>query len=287
MNWKLAAAIPILLVIILGTLFLLGQPKTNDDGDIRYKDVNGDEYLPGDYVMPGSTAETQVYLPPGLSGGPTYPADFDACAGLPELQRDGCYRSYALLRNDRKGCDAATDVSTKDDCYISLATRTNDARLCDAVRIGKPECYNYVAIQTNNYALCDKGKEPRQQCYKAFAAKDFSLCAEGMDRYRCYDAITDGNSANCALIEDSSSFCYYNIARETNNAELCGRITDESRSTCIFKVALATNNLALCESLTDTRDNCVAWIAFNTNNKELCYRAGMEAQSCIADIEGA
>ena len=71
MDWKVAAAVPVLLVIILAGLFVFGQPRTQESG-VKYKDVNGNEYLPGDYVIPGGSDRGDALQPQagGANAGP-------------------------------------------------------------------------------------------------------------------------------------------------------------------------------------------------------------------------
>lgn len=277
-------AVPVLLILAIGIAVYFNQPKINKVDDVKYVDVNGDDYLAQEYITQdqegiGNDPITQK------DGNYFVPVKLSDCESRPQgEQRDTCYLLFTSITEKPEGCEKITDRVVKDDCFTRAAYLSKNAALCENVRFGYSQCYSDVATDTNNASLCEKTDFERRQCFAAVSARDGTLCAPSEDMSSCVFAVLDNNSQKCNEIHSYKSFCYHSIATETNNFSLCNKLSEPEKGSCIFRVALNTNNPNLCEYLADTRDSCVAWIAFNTNNKDLCLKAGAEAQSCIEDL---
>ncbi len=275
-------AVPALLIVALGVAVFLNQPKVSDVGDLGYIDVNGDEYLPEDYITPDEEGigDTEYIGPKSTYD---FPATIADCTGRVGGDRDTCLLLYSVMNEDGSGCGEMADSSLRDDCYYKAATVNNNETFCENVTLGKQRCYIDIAISTKNAGLCEKGRMNVDKCYDAVKAGDMAKCADSDDRKRCNDAVFYKDSTKCALLEREDAYCYYAIATENSNAALCAK-AGVSSGTCYFKIATETNNAAICNNLTDSKDNCVATVAYNTGNTQLCYQAGAERQSCLEDI---
>ncbi|HLC92702.1 MAG TPA: hypothetical protein VJH23_03270 [archaeon] len=277
-------AVPAILIVALGIALFLNQPKIAPVQGVEYTDVNGDEYLPGDYVTPEFEGIGDVRPEGGTDSDYDFPTLVSDCTNRPGVEKDRCLLLYSVMNEDGSGCSAMDDQILKDDCFAKAAAINGNESFCGEVGFAKQECYVDVAIVKNDASLCESGHLARDRCFEAVAAGDISLCANTDDMSICGFAVTDNNSLACSSLQVQDGYCYYTIARQTKNPVLCEK-SKNARSTCYFGIALETNNASLCENLTDTRDNCVAWVAFNTGDIRLCEQAGTERESCIQDIQ--
>src|SRR3989344_6148277 len=114
-------AVPAVLIEALGIAVYLNKPKVSDVGNLNYIDVNGDEYLPGDYVTPEQEGigNAEVSETGTDYDFPTTVAD---CTARPGSERDTCLLLYSVMNEDGSGCGAMSDPSLRDDCYYKSAT---------------------------------------------------------------------------------------------------------------------------------------------------------------------
>jgi len=276
-------AIPAILIIALGVAVYLNQPKVNEAGDVKYIDVNGDEYLSEDYVTNDelSTGDSEGELPDSEYDFPESVAD---CTGRAGIEKDRCLLIFSVLNESGEGCGAMSDPVLKSGCYHKTAEMNLNSNFCAFAGIEAQGCYIDIATQNNDASLCEKGHINMDQCYVAARTGDFELCPESVDRRTCNEAVSNNDPSICAQTETLDGFCYYTIATQTNNDTLCAKAKQGS-NTCYFKVALAKSDIRICDFMKENRDNCVAWIAFTKGDKGLCKQAGTEAQSCVEDIE--
>ncbi len=135
--------------------------------------------------------------------------------------------------------------------------------------------------------ICSKIKGTRNinircSCISAVAtkAKDKSLCrkipsAETEWRNVCYKEVakSKGDFSFCEKIGDESErgYCYFNIATETNNLELCKKINHSQFhyiDACIYKIAINTSNPELCDQIQNYREKMYCINEIKTKVKE-------------------
>lgn len=288
MNKKLMIflAVPAILVLALGIIFFINQPKVNPVPSYeKTVKVNGDEYPLEEYLMDEAPLN-QITNQKPKDFNYFIPVKLSDCLTRPIETRDNCYFTYTALSGDPKGCFNINDPTDRSDCFMGIAQLTGEKSYCENVKWGVSQCYVDVAINTGDASLCTWGDYEARQCYEAYKTKNPNNCAEGYDRRLCIQAIFDNNSELCNNIRTLNNYCYYSVATDTNSPSLCNKIKiPQIKENCFFEIALKTNNPEICENLEEVRDNCIAWIAYNTGNKQLCYKAGKEAQSCIEDVE--
>ncbi len=280
-------AVPVLLILALGTAFFLSQPKENPQqpDDSEYVDVNGDEYLRSEYVTDPVNELKNVGQ--GIPSDFIYPARLADCEAYNDASsKDKCYVLYAIRSNDVAGCESAKGVDSRDDCFFELAVQVKTPELCEKVNFGKEECYLNAAVETGNASLCGRSAANIGQCEKAVGSGRIEECPIGDDMHYCGDAVVGKDAGLCAKMRSYDEYCYLQVALKGGDSSLCNRAGD-AVDHCFFKIATTVNNEKVCEGIREreVRDNCVAWVAFNTGNRALCYQAGTEAQSCIEDIE--
>src|SRR3989344_4665989 len=213
-------AVPAILIVALGIVLLLNQPKVTSVDDPGYIDVDGDEYLPQDYI---TDDELQVgdteFL--GTASDYDFPESVSDCTGRGEGEKDSCLLIYSALNEDSAGCGAMDDPDLKQGCFHRAAEISLNADFCADAGIERQGCYVDVAVGKNDASLCPKGRMNIDQCNAAVQANDLALCPESVDRIHCNDAIVNNDPSQCGLTERLDGFCYYSIATQTADASLC------------------------------------------------------------------
>lgn len=94
-------------------------------------------------------------------------------------------------------------------------------------------------------------------------------------RYNCIEAaaIYSHNSTMCGLLPQSyNDYCYFNIAENTSNVYLCGKINDTLLSgQCYMYMANYTKDAGICSMMnTSDASKCRYGLAVETKNYTLC-----------------
>lgn len=130
---------------------------------------------------------------------------------------------------------------------VEEAKNKKDVEVC--YKIGKVRgnlnirymCITEVAVETKNESLCEKipsvGTNWKGACYSKISKSknDVSIC-EKIEN------------------EVEKNICYFDVAIETNNSELCKRVGYKQlpdADQCFYKIAINTLNQELCDQLQD------------------------------------
>ena len=110
--------------------------------------------------------------------------------------------------------------------------------------------------------------------YSSVTSRCNSLLIQ-QDRYRCIEsaAVSTRNSTMCAaLVGAYQDSCYLNIATNTTNPALCGKISSANVSDeCYIYMANQTDNPSMCSAVGGTLGSeCEYHIATSTNNTADC-----------------
>ncbi len=195
-----------------------------------------------------------------------------------------CLDFVALLTEDADFCNKILEESEKERCLSELAKQTGNYEICDNIkdRILKNHCligaYNNLSDETA-CELLDKDLIPvtKDQCYfkTAMNKKEESLCkSAGEFSNSCYYtlAIEKGNMEICDEVTDSDlrNYCYYYNSIKNSSVRPCQLISEDGfKNLCL---AEASEKSFYCDKISDSqlKKYCRKTIAYRTNNVELC-----------------
>ena len=121
---------------------------------------------------------------------------------------------------------------------IKVGIGLNDITLCQKVKseTWKNDCISVISIQTGNSAGCNTISDPKigAECLSSIGEKtnDSALC----------DMITVNEDTEFE-ISNKKDACYYSVATQKNNADLCNKISTNASLTkndCLCQIALNT-----------------------------------------------
>jgi len=151
----------------------------------------------------------------------------------------------------------------------------------------RPQCYVLEAIETKDSSLCHLANNQKNECIKRLAVmlKDKNLCQDVLDSDICIKQVNGElakqnlDSSLCAEAFEPEA-CYNLIAYQTQNAELCKKITSSNmKNSCLYDVATLSQNVELCDDVND-KDRCITSIAISKGDESLCQLA-TDTNNCI------
>src|SRR3989338_366836 len=222
----------------------------------------------------------------------------------------------ALQAKGGSGCD---QVSVKDDKVVcNMQTPVIEVSDCDKIDVSKElfgrgmliNCYAQVANEKGDLSICSRLEWPLSSvCYQGVAELkgDVSPCIEIKDPEGAKDnsGISDCISAvavkkedvsvcdkikglveeDAELEEQSTEFCYRDVAVAKKEDKLCGMIGDSGiRSYCLVYISPEKQSPALCEQIEDDeifgpslhKDLCFEYLAVFRTDAPLCEKIDAE-----------
>lgn len=77
-----------------------------------------------------------------------------ACGSLPAAERDACYKTLAVDRNNWEICKQINSTTEYERCMVILAQNTRNDVLCERLSLFADECHISVAGETGDFGLC-------------------------------------------------------------------------------------------------------------------------------------
>jgi len=124
--------------------------------------------------------------------------------------------------------------NNSNECYIYVAEQKNDIKICEfiAYEIEKNRCKSIITTKIGNPEGCNNLDAYKESCYLGIASStnNVSLCKfTGIFQNQCYSSIGTStlNISICEMATDEDGYrgtCITNIARNTNNINVCNRI---------------------------------------------------------------
>ena len=197
---------------------------------------------------------------------------------------DFCLNFVTLLTEDANFCEKIFEESEKERCLSELARQTGDYKICDNIknRILKNQCLINAYYNLNDQTACelldkDLTVATRDQCYfkTALNKKEENLCKKaGEFSDSCYYtlAIEKGNMEICDEMTDSDlrNYCYYYNSIKNSSVRPCQLISEDGfKNLCL---AEASEKSSYCDKIGDSqlKKYCFKTLAYRTNNVELC-----------------
>jgi hypothetical protein len=213
------------------------------------------------------------------------------------------YREEAIKKQDPTICEKIKLEGTKDYCYKDVGVIKEDLSICDKIqsRVIRNLCYEDVAEKKQVPDICERieDQSSRGSCYHrvAIARHDPALCEKTgfIQSYieECYRDIAketqDLNLCEKITIQNIKNLCYSDIAVIKKDASICEQYGID-KSFCYRQVAEAINDPAVCEKekTQPFRDFCFEEIAEDLKSLEICDR--IENQSikeiCYRKVKG-
>lgn len=189
---------------------------------------------------------------------------------------DGCYWSTAIENEDISICDKITDSRSMGSCYGNIIKETHDYEQCDLLisQISKDTCYLFMA---NSKEWCDKivEIESKNECHArviplSLNSNDCDIL-EGEHLALCYYRIgtLTGNGSLCEKISNLSEEsirlrgdCFIRVATKNSDFSLCNEAGSE-KDQCYYTIAMNTGNPDLCDLLSSSgsKDKCLSVLA--------------------------
>ncbi len=120
----------------------------------------------------------------------------DVCSSV--QNKDLCYRSYAVDKNDIYACGKIADTKIGNDCLLMTLISNEDTQSCTNLTLdGKNAtalCLSFVAINNSDYSICSQQTQYADACFSDIAEykKDISICNNVKDstlKSQCQDYI--------------------------------------------------------------------------------------------------
>lgn len=208
-------------------------------------------------------------------------------------ERNKCFNELGLKNFEELGikeqsisvCSKFDEQKTKDYCFSEIATRYEDESTCDLINDNeeKDKCYELVGVTSNDVSVCDKiqDQDDKNSCYLDVGVEklDISICEKisnvNLKVFRnltqlCIERITEKMNIqdlkkglgvfHCDNILEpyDNAMCYFNIAVEKQNAEICQFIDSHpTQNECYMKIATIKKDISICDKMTPTaREEC-------------------------------
>ena len=185
------------LLVLAGLFFVFGcvqEQPVEQEPEIRYVCSDGTVVLSADEcpvtdieydackVKTGSEKDSCFYSLAVQRQNTSLCNEIEANDTDEEYNKIGCAKDVALAKQDPEECKKLSDTNHVDDCYLLYAREIADYSLCDLIsRVGtKDACIDLIAADTLNWTLCDKiaGYTTRDRCYygAGLDTLDFKYC---------------------------------------------------------------------------------------------------------------
>ncbi len=224
--------------------------------------------------------------------------------------RDIMFLNKSLENNETETCFKIMSKELKNECFLNLAKNLRSIQLCDNIinikqsyedkftiipysrrTDPKDDCKKEVrnmmmqdALKFNNYTYCQND----QECKYEFATKlkDSNLCLELKEKNDiCFQEIAKSTNDTqlCEQIKDNSikQDCYYYFTSIYIDEKLCELIPDKKTNSCYFVVATNLSKSNLCKKAGEKETECYYKIALRENNLDLCENSGKKEGECI------
>jgi hypothetical protein len=278
---KMVAGIVLLVAVIVIAFFFFPQQPESED----FVETPEGEYETELYFTPEEIAEYEAIE--GVDVPPRTDKTLEECKNeIGGYAGEHCIIAVAYTQNNPFLCEEITDSEVRDLCYNDLAYFREAPEHCEKVMEDRGDCYYDLALKTKNHSFCEKANAGKKECISATNNNNAELCLSGTGYPLCIKAVQEKNTEWCEGYDYVKDSCYYDVATDTLDGSVCGKITldEEMKNTCYYKIATETNNVQYCTRMSENKENCIAQIAINTNNETLCNQAGTERQQCIEDV---
>ena len=187
-----------------------------------------------------------------ITGAPVVDPNDPCTQHREESARDWCYY-------EANKCSKVQSDSLRDSCVVELAKIKDDPEVCDLVQTPKTQsyCHQQLAILHDNWEECRDIEDRYWQdnCWYHFGIQ--------------------GNQEDfCGNIDNTPQQlrCVKKVAYETNDVELCQRLSFKEATACVFHVAKELQDISKCNVIEklNGKDSCILAVAKVTKDESLC-----------------
>lgn len=131
-------------------------------------DKNGNDICDNDEIQSSETEDSEKDLVEAIEPKTNSVSCEDIVS---KTEREQCYESLAVEKQDPDICDKIGDKSVKDGCYYRLAKDKQDLTICKEIFYAAThdKCYWDLAVEKMDEDICDNLVDSRRkaQCYAA------------------------------------------------------------------------------------------------------------------------